>query len=73
MIEHASESTEQNANSRVLKLPVPERTPVLSGPVRKTPDQSQAHSAFPVIRLVCDFILYFTKKYNKLPFGVFEW
>ena len=51
MIEHASESTEQNANSRVLKLPVPERAPVLSGPVRKTPDQSQAHSAFPVIRL----------------------
>ena len=35
----------------VPKLPVPERAPVLSGPVRKTPDQSQAHSVFHVIRL----------------------
>ena len=32
-------------------LPVPERAPVRSGTERKTPDQSQAHHAFDVIRL----------------------
>ena len=26
-----------------------------------------------VIQLVCDFILYFTKKYHKLPFYVWGW